>query len=455
MKISDFWALYDKFGWFAVILAIVYLIYGFFVWGIGTEGIHRERWRGWLANDSLGQGYRRFLIGGLYKLASWIGDQDRLFPHVYPQPKEAIQLPTKQSSKTHRHGIINKLFHTSMSPWTQKSFFFCLRMALIYPIIALLLGWFFGATGNLGDIIFLPSTSIFRRLLFMLLISIMSYSFYQSMNKSGWRFLQWYFAGTVALAIAGALGGPFGFVGAFAFGSAFAVAGAFAVVAAVAVVATVAGAAANTWIFGTTILFFMTILPLLNGPLDWLSLGLTRGLLQAIGEKRHKGARALGWAFLDLIVALLLMVAVSVILVAGIGVFNLATLKLFGRSAVDLPQILAALRANPWSIDQLWVYFMVFSTLLPTLLHAFIALMALISWLPSQYRHWMTDPEYFIKDRDRRLTTKFWFLIVPPVSFIIAPALFVYGLYWLLSWHGDLLGLGILNMLDGIAGLFA
>jgi len=450
MKISDFWALYDKFGWFAVILTIGYFIYFLFVKGIDSDGPHRERLRGWLANDSLGQGYRRFLIGGLYKLASLIGDQDQLFPHTDPQ-EEDLQLPSRQYQKAQRQGIIDKLFHIPINPWTKKSFFFCLRIAFFLPIIAFVWGWVCGAAGEVGNTTLLPQATIGQRFLFIVLFFFICLSFFQRKKHPDRSPLLISATSAFAGAYIGAVGGTFigAFIGAVAF------AGASTSVFIVGVSATIAGGLSGTSAdTNAMIVLFLVILPLLNAPINWLSLGLTRGLLQTIGKKRLPEKRILCWSLVDLAIAIILTVAVSAILVTGIAFFDQFVLKFSNSAIVDLPQRLAELRRNPWSIDHFWFYSLVLPSIQPILMHAIIALMALISWLPSQYRHWMTDPEYFIEDRDRRLATKFWFLIVPPFSFIIAPALFIYGLYLLLSWHGDLLGLGILNMLDGIAGFF-
>jgi hypothetical protein len=118
-------------------------------------------------------------------------------------------------------------------------------------------------------------------------------------------------------------------------------------------------------------LLFLGYLPLVNAPLDWLSLGLTRGLL------REAWLRGRSWGLLysvlDLATALVCMFLLILLAVAAIRMANWAATKGGGAPLLDLPAVLAGLRADPGGAAHYWVYFMFLSTLIPTVVHAGLA----------------------------------------------------------------------------------
>ena len=229
-------------------------------------------------------------------------------------------------------------------------------------------------------------------------------------------------AGAFAVAVAGAFAGAFAVAGAvagaFAFAVAFAgaVAGAFAVAVAGAfavaffvrrgrpvvgyllltifslgIVATtlVALGAERLTEETATLLLFIGLLPILNGLFDFLSYGVTRALLEA--GYRLRGAWPVVLGVLDLCFALIVFTLLGATLVCAVAVVN----ALAGGPVFDLGPVFADLRAPvpegvPWWStvrgDYGWLYFMLFSTLIPTVLHAAFAAFSLYRWVPGVLR---------------------------------------------------------------------
>lgn len=132
----------------------------------------------------------------------------------------------------------------------------------------------------------------------------------------------------------------------------------------------------------TAVLFF-GLQPLLNGLTDFGSLGLTRWLLR---EKTLNRGWSFGWSSLadtlGAAVFLFLLVALSLAAV----VFGV---KPGAEPLIDLDALFAGLRSRPQ--DYWWLGFMVFSTLLPTLLHFIVALSSITLLTPRRLRLRIAD----------------------------------------------------------------
>ena len=124
------------------------------------------------------------------------------------------------------------------------------------------------------------------------------------------------------------------------------------------------------------VFLFIGVLPLVNALFDWISLGVTLALVR-LGYLRGWLAVLCGVG--DLAFAALLFLASGCTLIAVVHGMNVAT----GVEFVPLAELLADLGdlRTYW-----WIYAMVFSTALPTVLHAALCLASLTSWSLGQYR---------------------------------------------------------------------
>ena len=115
---------------------------------------------------------------------------------------------------------------------------------------------------------------------------------------------------------------------------------------------------------------FFGLLPLVNAITDYASYAVTIWLVGL-------GLKTPGWAFVmglvDVAVALLIFALLGVLLVLVVAGANaLASEPLF-----PLAPLFAGLRQDPWAY--LWVYAMLFSTLLPTFAHLVLAVFSMIA----------------------------------------------------------------------------
>lgn len=112
------------------------------------------------------------------------------------------------------------------------------------------------------------------------------------------------------------------------------------------------------------ILLFFGFAPLLNGLSDWLSINITRSLLQRYCEQARRGSVS-GWQFhaLDIGSALVLTVILYAVIVGVLLFMQRAGWQ------VDVRDMMLALKTNPWTGSAQWLLLMALANLLPTLFH--------------------------------------------------------------------------------------
>jgi len=121
---------------------------------------------------------------------------------------------------------------------------------------------------------------------------------------------------------------------------------------------------------------FLGVLPLVNALFDVASYAVTLSFIR-------RGLRAklpFLWGLADLAVACGLLLGLGAVLVAVIHGLNL----LAGVPFLDLPALFAGVQATPGAYW--WLYLMLFSTLLPTLLHGFFSLLGVQGIWPRKWR---------------------------------------------------------------------
>ena len=164
-------------------------------------------------------------------------------------------------------------------------------------------------------------------------------------------------------------------------------------------------------------ILLFSLLPIINAVYDWLSIGITRGLLGAIAKGYHKTKEALFWAGLDIFLAIVFLILISFTMIATVGIVN----HLAGKTVLDLNNIFSQLETKSvW--ENFWIYFMLFSTLIPTYIHFVIAGLSLVMWLPSSWREWLVaDLEK--KDSHKHILT-FLYVTITPI-FAVGVAIFM------------------------------
>ena len=187
------------------------------------------------------------------------------------------------------------------------------------------------------------------------------------------------------------------------------------------------------------------LLPLVNAPLDWLSLGFTRGLLQAVRTGNHSGWRTLIWAAADLLLAFIFLFLITAVLVGVTALGN----AIAGKTLVDIGCILSNLKTNASHPDHWWIYFMLLSTLIPTLFHFALAGGAATLWLPRKWRTQLADG--LEEDTHKTFGTWAYLTFTPVIGFILMPLGLLWSLWWLLNVNGGALGTLLLSWAEGLA----
>ena len=201
---------------------------------------------------------------------------------------------------------------------------------------------------------------------------------------------------------------------------------------------------------GLSILLLMfVLLPIINACLDWLSLGFTRGLLTSICKGHHRMSQALLWAALDLILAMVFLLLISLSLISVIGVTNILT----GEIIIDLNVIFTSL-ANENYKENFWIIFMLLSTLLPTLIHFALVGGVATLWLPRTWRRWLVQD--IETDKHKTILAWLYLSITPVVGFFLLPAFMLWGLWSLLTLPiiNDTIGTWLLEGAKAYYGLF-
>lgn len=108
----------------------------------------------------------------------------------------------------------------------------------------------------------------------------------------------------------------------------------------------------------------------------------------------EKGGRGALWrSLLDLVLAVLSLVLLALTATAALQCLNLLSLSGGGVQIYDLIGLLAKLRNPHLDPSVWWVYFTLFSTFLPTIVHGYAGVWSLLGWTFSK-----KERQQFIKD---------------------------------------------------------
>jgi hypothetical protein len=132
--------------------------------------------------------------------------------------------------------------------------------------------------------------------------------------------------------------------------------------------------------FGPLLLFF-GLLTLLNAPFDWASLGLTRALLRF-------GLELGGWwpyalALVDAALAAVIIAALALTMVVGVQAFDALAVHGGGAPVLPLGALFDGVAANPNAPEYWWLYALLLSTMIPSLVNLVIGGTSLVRGLPG------------------------------------------------------------------------
>ena len=135
------------------------------------------------------------------------------------------------------------------------------------------------------------------------------------------------------------------------------------------------------WDYAGPLLFFMGLLTLINAPVDWFSLGLTRALLR-------RGLECGGWApFLfalaDAALAVLVIVGLTIAMVVGVQAFDELAEAGGGKALLQLLPLFDGIEAHPAAPEYWWAYALVLSTMIPSLVNLMLGGASLIRGIPG------------------------------------------------------------------------
>ena len=146
------------------------------------------------------------------------------------------------------------------------------------------------------------------------------------------------------------------------------------------------------WEIVGPLLLFLGLLTLVNAPFNWASLGLTRALLR-------RGLELGGWwpfllALVDAILAAIIVAALALAMIVAAQAFDGLAVHGGGKPVLPLDTLFNGIAAHPEAPEYWWVYALLLSTLLPSLINLMIggaSLMRGFPGVPSILRRFMPE----------------------------------------------------------------
>lgn len=128
-------------------------------------------------------------------------------------------------------------------------------------------------------------------------------------------------------------------------------------------------------------LLFLGLLTLLNGPFDWASLGVTRALLR-------RGLELKGWwpyllALVDALAAGIIVALLALTMVIGVQTFDELAVRRGLAAVLPLRPLFDGLAGQPGSPEFWWVYVLLLSTMIPSLVNLMLGGTALMRAVPG------------------------------------------------------------------------
>jgi hypothetical protein len=206
-------------------------------------------------------------------------------------------------------------------------------------------------------------------------------------------------------------------------------------------------------IWGPPLLFF-GLLTLINSPFDWGSLGLTRALLR-------RGLELGGWwplllALIDAVSAAVIVALLSIAMVVGVQAFDRLAVLGGGAAVLPLDKLFAGIgnRETALEPEYWWIYALLLTTLIPSLINLGIGGASLMRGLPGV-------PSLLLRhlraDKAVRSYERTWIALVlaaQNVGGVILGIVVQALIFWVVTGYiMPWFGLGLLDMARGLVAL--
>lgn len=209
-------------------------------------------------------------------------------------------------------------------------------------------------------------------------------------------------------------------------------------------------------VMGPLVLYY-GLLPALNAPFLWFSVGTTRALLW-LGLER-KGWWPYVYALLDATIAVLVIVLLVGIIVMGVQTLDLAAVRAGAKPILPVAPLLDAVidgfRTKSFKAEYWWIYTLMLSAMVPSLLNLGVGGFSLVRGLPvlSRYLHAQLPSGHAVAVRERS-----WISLVLALQMVTGVCLAIAAQFVLLPWwiFGHFLpglGLGIFKFAQTVEAL--
>jgi hypothetical protein len=140
-----------------------------------------------------------------------------------------------------------------------------------------------------------------------------------------------------------------------------------------------------------SLLLMIGVLPLVNLPFDWASIGMTRALLRR-GCEDHgpwpaRSPALLG--LLDFLFGLAMLAALALVLILAFSAADAILWRAGGKPQFDAIGLIDQIAARPGNPAHFWVYFTLLSTLLPSFFNLLVGVFSLLTFSALPVRRWL------------------------------------------------------------------
>jgi hypothetical protein len=206
------------------------------------------------------------------------------------------------------------------------------------------------------------------------------------------------------------------------------------------------------WEFIGPLLLFLGLLALINAPFDWVALGLTRALLR-------RGLELKGWwpfllALVDALCAAVIVALLALTMVIGVQTFDNLAMGGGGKPVLPLRTLFDAISAHAEQPEFWWLYALLISTMIPSIVNLVIGGTALMRAAP-RLSPWLLN--YLPATGVVRSYDRAWIAAVLTGQVALGAMLGITGqallAYGLIFHAMPAIGLGLLDLARSLAAL--